>query len=62
MLLVPRVQAHQLLVVLAVEVLVVDPVVEPILKSTTTMIKAHPIVTMKMSLGRSRTARKLVSI
>jgi len=62
MLLVPRVQAPQLLVVLALEVLVVDPVVEPTLKSTTTMIKARPIAPMKMFLGRLRTTRKLVSI
>jgi len=62
MLWVPQVQAPLLLVVLEVEVLVVDPVVELILKSTTTMIKAHLIAPMKMFLCHLRTTRKLVSI
>ena len=48
MLLAPRVQTHPLPVVLAVEVLVVDPVVEPIPRSTTTMIKASPVARTKM--------------
>jgi len=62
MLWVPQVQAPQLLVDLAVEVLVVDPVVELILKSATTMIKARLIAPTKMFLCRLRTTRKLVSI
>jgi len=57
-----RAQTRRPPVVLAVEELVVDPVVEPIPKSTTTTIKASPIVPMKMLLGHLRTTRKLVSI
>jgi len=48
MLLAPRVRTLLAPVVLAVEALVVDPVVGPILKSATTMIKA---ALMKMLLG-----------
>ena len=44
-------QTQQALAVLAVEELVVDPVVGPIPKNATTAIKAPPMPPMKMLLG-----------
>jgi len=59
MLLAPLVQTQLAPAVLAVEEPVVDPVVGPIPKSTTTTIKAPP---MQMLLGHLRTTMKPASI